>query len=168
MICLNIHTLIFHVAIWPVLPYVTRYIFTYIGLYTCVFFEFVETSQNGVCLAGKSFPHPVGVFCTHLDPPKSHIRQTLLFFNNYWFCFNIHTLIFHVAIWPALPYVTRYDFTYVGLYKCGLFLICLKPSNVHTNIFYASNPAILPYNVQNPSVVDLGGGSGFCCILFPI
>ena len=36
-------------------------------------------------------------------------------------------------------------------------LICLKPSNVHTNTFHASNPAMLPYNVQNPSVADLGG-----------
>ena len=24
---------------------------------------------------GKLFPHPMGVFCTHLEPPKSHIDQ---------------------------------------------------------------------------------------------
>ena len=39
------------------------------------FWVILESSQNGVCLAGKSFPHPVGVFCTHLEPPKSHIRK---------------------------------------------------------------------------------------------
>ena len=43
-VLVNIHTLISHVAIWPVLPYVTRYIFTYIGQYKYrVFLEFPET-----------------------------------------------------------------------------------------------------------------------------
>ena len=37
------------------------------------------SSQNGVCLAGKSFPHPVAVFCTHLDLPKCHIMQKIVF-----------------------------------------------------------------------------------------
>ena len=40
---LNIHTLIFHVAIWPVLPYVTRYVVTYIRLYKCVLLDVFET-----------------------------------------------------------------------------------------------------------------------------
>ncbi len=35
----------------------------------CVF------SQNGACLVGKMMPHPVGVFCTHLEAPKCHIVQ---------------------------------------------------------------------------------------------
>ena len=37
------------------------------------FFAILEGSQGAVCLAGKSSLHPVGVFCTHLEPPKSHI-----------------------------------------------------------------------------------------------
>ena len=28
---------------------------------------------------GKSFPHPVGVFCTIPNPPKSHIMQKIGF-----------------------------------------------------------------------------------------
>ena len=28
-------------------------------------------------LVWKMFPHPVGVFCTHLEPPKSHIRKNI-------------------------------------------------------------------------------------------
>ena len=30
---------------------------------------------------------------------------------------NIHTHIFHVAIWPVLPYTTSHLFTYIGLHK---------------------------------------------------
>ena len=48
-----------------------------------------------------------------------------------------------------------------------VFLICLKPSNVHTNTFHAWNPAILPYNVQHPSVADLGGGFGILPYFIP-
>ena len=32
-------------------------------------------SQNGACLVGKMIPHPVRVFCTHLEAPKCHIDQ---------------------------------------------------------------------------------------------
>ncbi len=32
-------------------------------------------SQNGACVVGKMIPHPVGVFCTHLEAPKCHIEQ---------------------------------------------------------------------------------------------
>ena len=32
-------------------------------------------SRNGVSLAGKLFPPLVGVFCTHLEPPKYHIPE---------------------------------------------------------------------------------------------
>ena len=28
---------------------------------------------------GKSFPHPVGVFCTHLEPPICHLIQKIYF-----------------------------------------------------------------------------------------
>ncbi len=31
--------------------------------------------QNGACLVGELFPHPVGVFCTHLEPPNCHISE---------------------------------------------------------------------------------------------
>ena len=34
-----------------------------------------KSSRNRVCLVGKWFPHHVGVFCTLLDPPKSHMGQ---------------------------------------------------------------------------------------------
>jgi hypothetical protein len=27
---------------------------------------------------GKSFPHPVGVFCTHLEPPRYHVSTKVL------------------------------------------------------------------------------------------
>jgi hypothetical protein len=30
-------------------------------------------SQNCIPLVGKSFPHPVGVFCPHPEGPKCHI-----------------------------------------------------------------------------------------------
>ena len=81
LICdfLNIHTLIFHVAIWPVLPYVTRYIFTYIGLYKCVLFvDVFETSQNGVCLVWILLPHLAGVLPTvrYFIPPQQ--KKTIL------------------------------------------------------------------------------------------
>ncbi len=32
-------------------------------------------------LVGKWFPHPVWVFCTHLEPPKCHIRPKSIFCN---------------------------------------------------------------------------------------
>ncbi len=36
-------------------------------------------SQNGACLVGKMIPHPVGVFCTHLEGPNGHISKTSFF-----------------------------------------------------------------------------------------
>ena len=35
--------------------------------------------QNGACLVGEVFPHPVGVFCTHLEPPNCHILKKRCF-----------------------------------------------------------------------------------------
>ena len=35
--------------------------------------------QNGACLVGELFPHPVGVFCTHLEPPNGHFSKNHLF-----------------------------------------------------------------------------------------
>ena len=66
---------------------ITRHMFSYSGIYKCLFFLFFETSQNGVCLAGNSFPHPVGVFCTHLEPPKSHIGKQKNFGNMHILCY---------------------------------------------------------------------------------
>ena len=43
-------------------------------------------SQNWVSLAGKLFPPPVGVFCTHLEPPKCLIMQKSDFSGFYDFC----------------------------------------------------------------------------------
>jgi hypothetical protein len=36
-------------------------------------FWFFEKSQNGVCLVGKSLPHPVEVYCMLVNPPKCSI-----------------------------------------------------------------------------------------------
>ena len=46
-------------------------------------------SRNGVCLVGKSYPYPVGVFCTHLEAPKCHIERKL-----FWGSFSILPEIF--------------------------------------------------------------------------
>ena len=81
--------------------------------------------------------------------------------------FPTSRIIFHVTILPVLPYMTRYMFTYIGQYTYCLFLKFPKPSNVHTNTFHASNPAILPYNVQNPSVADLVWGVGILPYFIP-
>ena len=35
--------------------------------------------QNGACLVGELFPHPVKVFCTHLEPPNCHISNKSFF-----------------------------------------------------------------------------------------
>ena len=35
------------------------------------------TFQKCVDLVGISFPHPVGVFCTLLEPPKCHIGKQM-------------------------------------------------------------------------------------------
>ena len=41
-------------------------------------------SQNGACLVGELFPHPVGVFCSHLEPPKCHIGpEQIIYFPIY-------------------------------------------------------------------------------------
>jgi hypothetical protein len=42
-------------------------------------------SRNGDSLAGKLFPPPVGVFCTHLEPPKCLIMQKSDFSGFYHF-----------------------------------------------------------------------------------
>jgi hypothetical protein len=47
-------------------------------VYTSRFWVTSESSQNSACLVGKSFPHPVGVFCDHLEPPSCHIAFFLL------------------------------------------------------------------------------------------
>ena len=45
-------------------------------------------------LVGKMFPHPMGVFCTHLEPPKSHIRKNIFVPKFiYLFCFALCRLI---------------------------------------------------------------------------
>ena len=36
-----------------------------------------ETSRNGVCLVGQSFPHPAVVFRTNLEPPSGHISKII-------------------------------------------------------------------------------------------
>ena len=65
-----------------------------------------------------------------------------------------------------------YIYTQLYLYKFRKITISnfnvdfVKSSNRHTNTFHTSNPTILPYMNQNPSVADLG--AGFCRILFPI
>ena len=90
------------------------------------------------------------------------------------YCYNlfnmlfvyIHTHIFHVAIWPVLPYVIRYMLTYIGLYKYEFLFGILKPSNVHTNTFHASNRPILQYMTKYPSVADSGGGQDFVVLYF--
>jgi hypothetical protein len=48
------------------------------NVHTSRFWVIWESSQNGVCLVGKSFPHPVGVFCTHQEPPGCRISKIIL------------------------------------------------------------------------------------------
>ena len=37
------------------------------------------SSRNWAFLVGNLFPHPVGVFCTLLEAPSSHIAQIVFF-----------------------------------------------------------------------------------------
>ncbi len=55
-------------------------------------------SQKCVCLVGKSFPDPVGVFCTIPDPPNCHIMQKSVFF------FVIFWIISKFPYSPYLPF----------------------------------------------------------------
>ena len=48
------------------------YIYIYVGYFTKKHFF-----PKMFLLVGKMFPHPVGVFCTHLEPPNSHIRKKI-------------------------------------------------------------------------------------------
>ena len=43
-------------------------------------------SQNGACLVGELFPHPIGVCCTHLEPPNCNISENRCFFELFRFC----------------------------------------------------------------------------------
>jgi hypothetical protein len=47
-----------------------KHIYTYIMIY-----------QNGVCLVGKSFPHPVWIFCTQLEPPSCHNLNYICYYH---------------------------------------------------------------------------------------
>ena len=48
------------------------------NLYIYIYVRYFTTNlifSQMFLLVGKMFPHPVGVFCIHLEPPKSHIRK---------------------------------------------------------------------------------------------
>ena len=61
-------------------------------------------SQNGACLVGELFPHPVGVFCTHLEPPKCHIRQTNPNVADLWgFGILLYVILIYIYIYIHIP-----------------------------------------------------------------
>ena len=48
------------------------------NVYTSRFGVIFKSSQNTACLVGKSCPHPVGAFCTHLERPSCHISKNVV------------------------------------------------------------------------------------------
>ena len=61
------------------------------------------------CLVGKWFPHPVGVFCTILEPPKCHIMP-----NSDVSWFNLITL--HSL---NIPYISPFYVLSYGSFVCS-------------------------------------------------
>ena len=61
------------------------------NVYTSRFWMIFESSQNGVCLVGTSFPYLSGAFCTHLEPHSCHISNIFLLF--LMFVVNIRLII---------------------------------------------------------------------------
>ena len=62
--------------------------------------------QKSPGLVWKLFPHPVGVFCTLLEPPNCHIMQ-----KSYFSGFSVFSLIPYISLifpFKGTPYCAKY------------------------------------------------------------